>query len=86
MENPIPFLYGSVVILCQIFALFAIVIRIAKRFSIYCLNIIFDDRAAVAFQFSRLAMGYSFSLGLSFLIGAIDVFKNCLKLFAIAGD
>ena len=30
----------------------------------------YSDRAAISFQSSRLAMGYSFSLGLSFLIGA----------------
>ncbi len=70
MENPIPFLYGWVVILCQLFALFAIVIGIVKGFLIYCQNIIFNDRAAIAFQSSRLTMGYSFSLGLSFLIGS----------------
>ncbi len=49
---------------------FAIVIGIAKGFIIYCQNISSNDRAAASFQSSRLAMGYSFSLGLSFLIGA----------------
>ncbi|GAB4534076.1 MAG: hypothetical protein Tsb0014_20010 [Pleurocapsa sp.] len=70
MENPIPTLYGWVVILCQLLALFAIVIGIAKGFVIYCQNIFSGDRAAASFQSSRLTMGYSFSLGLSFLIGA----------------
>ena len=70
MENPVPILYGWVVILCQLLALFAIVIGIAKGFFIYCQNIFNSDRAASSFQSSRLAMGYSFSLGLSFLIGA----------------
>lgn len=70
MENLVPTLYGWVVILCQLLALFAIVIGIAKGFIIYCQNILNGDRAAISFQSSRLAMGYSFSLGLSFLIGA----------------
>ncbi|MEM8828150.1 MAG: DUF1622 domain-containing protein [Cyanobacteria bacterium P01_G01_bin.19] len=70
MGNPIPILYGWVVILCQLLALFAIVIGIAKGFIIYCQNVFSSDRAASSFQASRLAMGYSFSLGLSFLIGA----------------
>ena len=70
IENPIPILYGWVVILCQLLALFAIVIGIAKGFIIYCRNVFSGDRAASSFEASRLAMGYSFSLGLSFLIGA----------------
>ena len=70
MENLVPTLYGWVVILCQLLALFAIVIGIAKGFVIYCQNIFTVSRAGIAFQSSRLAMGYSFSLGLSFLIGA----------------
>ena len=70
IENPIPILYGWVVILCQLLALFAIVIGIAKGFIIYCRNVFSNTRAASSFQASRLAMGYSFSLGLSFLIGA----------------
>ncbi len=70
MDNPIPTLYGWIVILCQLLASFAIVIGIAKGFIIYCQNISSNDRAAASFQSSRLAMGYSFSLGLSFLIGA----------------
>ena len=70
MINLIPLLYGWVVVLCQLLALFAIVIGITKGFIIYCQNVVLNDRPAIAFQSSRLAMGYSFSLGLSFLIGA----------------
>lgn len=70
MENIVPILYGWVVILCQLLALFAIFIGITKGFIIYSQNILNSDRAASSFQASRLAMGYSFSLGLSFLIGA----------------
>lgn len=49
MENLIPTLYGWVVILCQLLALFAIVIGIAKGFVIYCQNIFTVSRAAIAF-------------------------------------
>ena len=70
MENLVPTLYGWVVIICQLLALFAIVIGIAKGFAIYCQNIFTVSGAAISFQTSRLAMGYSFSLGLSFLIGS----------------
>ncbi|MEM7590775.1 MAG: hypothetical protein AAF383_04535 [Cyanobacteria bacterium P01_A01_bin.83] len=61
IENPIPILYGRVVILCQLLALFDIVIGIAKGFIIYCRNIFSSDReaypkgnrAASSFQASR---------------------------------
>ena len=62
--------YGWIVILCQLFALFAIFVGVVKGFFIYCKNIFTISNAEMAFQSSRLAMGYSFSLGLSFLIGA----------------
>ncbi len=70
MENLIPTLYSWVVILCQLLALFAIVIGIAKGFFLYCQNIWTISYGGSAFQSSRVAMGSSFSLGLSFLIGA----------------
>ncbi|RMF27072.1 MAG: hypothetical protein D6756_02645, partial [Cyanobacteria bacterium J083] len=61
MGNPIPILYGWVVILCQLLASIAIVIGITKGFIIYSQNIFSNERAAISFQASRLAMGYSFS-------------------------
>ena len=50
MENPIPTLYGWIVILCQLLASFAIIIGIAKGFIIYCQNIFSKDDAAASFQ------------------------------------
>ncbi|WP_052055246.1 DUF1622 domain-containing protein [Myxosarcina sp. GI1] len=70
MENLVPTLYGWGIILSQLLALLCIVVGIAKGFVIYAQNVFFIAGAATAFQSSRLAMGYSFSLGLSFLIGS----------------
>lgn len=58
-----------VVNLCQLLALFVIVTGIIKALFIYCKHIVFSFRSAIAFQASRLELGYSFSLGLSFLVG-----------------
>ena len=62
-------LNGWVVSLCQLLALFVIVTGIIKALLIYCKHIFFSFRSAIAFQASRLELGYSFSLGLSFLVG-----------------
>lgn len=59
-----------VVSLCQLLALFVIVTGIIKALIIYCKHIFSNSRSAIAFQASRLELGYSFSLGLSFLVGA----------------
>lgn len=58
-----------VVSLCQLLALFVIVTGIIKALIIYCKHIFSNSRSAIAFQASRLELGYSFSLGLSFLVG-----------------
>ncbi len=58
-----------VVSLCQLLALFVIVTGIIKALLIYCKHIFFSFRSAIAFQASRLELGYAFSLGLSFLVG-----------------
>ncbi|MDJ0592609.1 MAG: DUF1622 domain-containing protein, partial [Pleurocapsa sp. MO_226.B13] len=55
--------------LCQLLALFVIVTGIIKALIIYCKHIFSNSRSAIAFQASRLELGYSFSLGLSFLVG-----------------
>ncbi|MBE9168645.1 DUF1622 domain-containing protein [Pleurocapsales cyanobacterium LEGE 06147] len=62
-------LNGWVVSLCQLLALFVIVTGIIKALIIYCKYVFSDSRSALAFQASRLELGYSFSLGLSFLVG-----------------
>lgn len=58
-----------VVSLCQLLALFVIVTGIIKALIIYSKHIFTNSRSAIAFQASRLELGYSFSLGLSFLVG-----------------
>ena len=58
-----------VVSICQLLALFVIVTGIIKALIIYSKHIFTNSRSAVAFQASRLELGYSFSLGLSFLVG-----------------
>jgi uncharacterized membrane protein len=58
-----------VVSLCQLLALFVIVTGIIKALIIYSQNIFTSTSSAIAFQGSRLELGYGFSLGLSFLLG-----------------
>ena len=62
-------LNGWVVSLCQLLALFVIVTGIIKALIIYCQYIFSNSHSAIAFQASRLELGYAFSLGLSFLVG-----------------
>lgn len=56
--------------LCQLLALFVIAIGVSKALFIFLKDTLFRAQTSDAFQRSRLAMGYSFSLALSFLIGA----------------
>ncbi len=56
--------------LCQLLALFVIFIGIMRALIIFLKDLLFKPQSTEAFQRSRLAMGYSFSLGLSFLVGA----------------
>ncbi|WP_346293836.1 DUF1622 domain-containing protein [Sphaerothrix gracilis] len=56
--------------LCQLLALFVIGIGIVRALVIFLKDTLLKPQTADAFQRSRLVMGYSFSLGLSFLIGA----------------
>ena len=60
---------GILTSLCQFLALFVITVGIVRALIIF-LKDLFKPQSPAAFQRSRLAMGYSFSLGLSFLIGA----------------
>ena len=64
-------LNGWVVSICQLLALFVIVTGIIKALIIYCKYVFSNSSSssAIAFQASRLELGYSFSLGLSFLVG-----------------
>ena len=58
-----------IVSLCQLLALFVIVTGIVKALIIYGRHIFTNSSSAIAFQGSRLELGYAFSLGLSFLVG-----------------
>ena len=58
-----------VVSLCQLLALFIIVTGIIKALIIYGRHLFTNLSSAIAFQGSRLELGYAFSLGLSFLVG-----------------
>ena len=58
-----------VVSLCQLLALLVIVTGIVKALIIYGKYIFSNSNSAIAFQGSRLELGYAFSLGLSFLVG-----------------
>lgn len=56
--------------ICQLLALFVIAVGVCRALFIYLQGLITKTPSATAFQRSRLAMGYAFSLGLSFLVGA----------------
>jgi uncharacterized membrane protein len=55
---------------CQLLALFVIAVGVSRALLIYLRGLITHLPSAEAFQQSRLTMGYAFSLGLSFLVGA----------------
>ncbi|OAB57868.1 hypothetical protein AY600_14405 [Phormidium willei BDU 130791] len=55
---------------CQLLALFVIAIGVTRALAIYLKDALFRPQTTEAFQRGRLVMGYSFSLALSFLIGA----------------
>ncbi|MCC5898614.1 MAG: DUF1622 domain-containing protein [Phormidium sp. GEM2.Bin31] len=55
---------------CQLLALFVIAIGVSRALVIYLKDALFKPQTTEAFQRGRLVMGYSFSLALSFLIGA----------------
>ncbi|MGC9502552.1 DUF1622 domain-containing protein [Baaleninema sp.] len=63
-------LNGILTSFCQLLALFVIAIGVTKALTIFLKDALFRPQTSDAFQRSRLVMGYSFSLALSFLIGA----------------
>ncbi|MEB3357796.1 MAG: DUF1622 domain-containing protein [Synechococcales bacterium] len=63
-------LNGILTSICQLLAIFVIATGVIKALIIFLRDLLFKAQSAEAFQRSRLAMGYSFSLGLSFLVGA----------------
>jgi uncharacterized membrane protein len=70
METIVRTLNSLMVSLIQLLALFVISTGIIKALMIFFKQSLFSSHSGTAFQESRLEMGYSFSLGLSFLIGA----------------
>jgi uncharacterized membrane protein len=69
MEPLIRNLNGIAIHICQLLALFVISIGLIKGLIIFLRNALSLSSSAKTFQESRLQMGYSFSLGLNFLIG-----------------
>ncbi|PZD72147.1 hypothetical protein C1752_03967 [Acaryochloris thomasi RCC1774] len=70
LEITVVILNGILTSVCQLLALFVILTGVVKAFFIFLKNAFLQPHTQTAFQQSRLEMGYSFSLGLSFLIGA----------------
>ncbi|MCT7956693.1 DUF1622 domain-containing protein [Laspinema palackyanum] len=63
---------GNIILtsLCQLLAILVIGLGVTRALIIFVKDALFKPHTMEAFQRSRLVMGYSFSLGLSFLIGA----------------
>ncbi|PSP18208.1 MAG: hypothetical protein BRC58_04035 [Cyanobacteria bacterium QS_8_64_29] len=61
---------GILTSVCQLLALFVIALGVTRGLLIFLRGSLFGTNSPETFQRSRLAMGYSFSLGLSFLVGA----------------
>ncbi|MEA5533576.1 DUF1622 domain-containing protein [Crocosphaera sp. XPORK-15E] len=55
---------------CQLLAIFVIFSGVMRALIIVLKDFLFKPQTTEGFQRGRLAMGYSFSLGLSFLVGA----------------
>ena len=69
MDSLVINLNGIAIHTCQLLALFVISIGLLKGLIIFLRNALSLSTSAKTFQESRLQMGYSFSLGLNFLIG-----------------
>jgi uncharacterized membrane protein len=69
---------GILINTCQLLAIFVISVGVVRALLIFLRSSLFQPQTALAFQRSRLAMGYSFSLGLSFLVGA-SIMKTMLS-------
>ncbi|MEL7069632.1 MAG: DUF1622 domain-containing protein [Cyanobacteria bacterium J06581_3] len=61
---------GLLISFCQLLAILVIAIGVVRSLSTFLTDTLIKRQTFSAFQTSRLMMGYSFSLGLSFLIGA----------------
>jgi uncharacterized membrane protein len=63
---------------CQLLAIFVISVGVIRGLGIFLRSSLFKPQTTTDFQRSRLAMGYSFSLGLSFLVGG-SILKTMLS-------
>ena len=69
---------GILINTCQLLAIFVIAVGVVRALLVFLRSSLFQPQTTIAFQRSRLAMGYSFSLGLSFLVGA-SIMKTMLS-------
>ncbi|MFP4133490.1 MAG: DUF1622 domain-containing protein [Halothece sp.] len=70
VANLVRILNNLMISFCQLLSLMIIFFGVVRALIIYVGDGLFRRKAIAAFQESRLSMSYSFSLGLSFLIGA----------------
>ncbi|QDZ39359.1 DUF1622 domain-containing protein [Euhalothece natronophila Z-M001] len=70
IANIVRILNNLMISFCQLLSLMIIFFGVVRALIIYVGDGLFRGKAITAFQESRLSMSYSFSLGLSFLIGA----------------
>jgi len=92
IANLVLILNSLMISFCQLLSLTIIFLGVVRALVIYVGNGLFRGQAIYAFQQSRLSMSYSFSLGLSFLIGASILkttassqWEDFAKLTAIIG-
>ncbi len=71
-------LSGILISTCQLLAIFVISVGVIRGLGIFLRSSLFKPQTTTDFQRSRLAMGYSFSLGLSFLVGG-SILKTMLS-------
>ncbi|MHC4887237.1 MAG: DUF1622 domain-containing protein [Planctomycetota bacterium] len=66
-----------VVYICQLLAMAVITVGVCKAMVTFLKDVLFGQKSSQAIQESRMEMGHSFSLGLSFLIGG-SILKSTL--------
>ncbi len=63
-------LSGYIGIICQLLAMLVISTGILKSMILFCKKVLFSTSTVTPIKECRMVLGHSFSLGLSFLIGA----------------
>lgn len=77
MDNFVHIMNNWIVNMCQVLAMFVIIIGVIKAMIIFMKDALFGLKASIAINESRLELGHTFSLGLGFLIGA-SILKTTL--------